>query len=38
MLKALDRVAEIGSKLGLAQYLIDAGQRIYKIAFSKNFI
>lgn len=36
--KAKDKVYEIGTKLGLAQYLIDAGKRLYTLAFNKNFI
>jgi transcription factor IIIB subunit 2 len=36
--KAQDKVVEIGSRMGLAQYLIDAGKRNYSLAFNKNFI
>jgi transcription factor IIIB subunit 2 len=36
--KAKDKVYEIGTKLGLAQYLIDAGKRLYTLAYNKNFI
>ena len=36
--KAQDKVGEIGSRMGLAQYLIDAGKRNYSLAFNKNFI
>ena len=36
--KAQEKVAEIGSKMGLHRDLIEAGKRIYKLAFNKNFI
>ena len=36
--KAQERVAEIGSKMGLHRDLIEAGKRTYKLAFNKNFI
>ena len=38
MYKALDKVYEIGTRLGLDQYLIDAGKRYYKLASEKNFV
>lgn len=36
--RAQDKVVEIGNKMGLSQYLIDAGKRNYSLAFHKNFI
>lgn len=36
--KAQEEVAKIGNKMGLSQYLIEYGQRNYRLAFSKNFI
>lgn len=36
--KAHDKVTEIGVRMGLNQYLVDAGKRNYTNAFYKNFI
>lgn len=38
LFKAQDKVYEIGTKLGLAHFLIEAGKHYYKIAYHKNFI